>query len=110
MLEIWKEIKSYEGIYQISNFGKVKRLYKNGKIHILKPRINHKGYARVALCSRSRKEYCVHRLVGEAFIINPYNKPQINHIDGNKLNNNVNNLEWVTPRENCLHRSYLYNK
>ena len=58
-MEFWKDIKSYEGYYQVSNLGNVKRIYKNGKIKILKPRINHKGYARVTLCrnKKDHKEY-----------------------------------------------------
>lgn len=109
-MEFWKDIKSYEGYYQVSNLGNVKRIYKNGKIKILKPRINHKGYARVTLCrnKKDHKEYCVHRLVGETFIKNTFNKSQINHINGNKTDNKIQNLEWVTPKENCVHRSLLY--
>lgn len=109
MLEIWKPINEYFGIYEISNLGNVKRYYKNGKTKILQPRLNHKGYERVCLCNKNtRKEFCVHRLVGEAFIKNKYNKPQINHKNGIKTDNMMSNLEWVTPKENCLHRSILY--
>ena len=109
MDEIWKPIKGYTGFYEVSNFGKVRRIYKNGKTKILKPRINHRGYERVCLSRNyKRKEFCVHRLVGNAFIANELNKPQINHINGIKTDNNMNNLEWVTPQENCIHRSMLY--
>lgn len=109
MNEEWKDIEGYKGLYQISNLGKVKRFYKNGKIKILKPRLNHKGYERVSLCKNSNdhKEFCVHRLVGKTFIENPLGKPQINHINGNKLDNTIYNLEWVTPKENCIHRNKL---
>lgn len=109
MEEIWKPIEGYFGRYEISNFGNVKSVYNNGKTKILKPRINFKGYARVSLSSNyKRKEFCVHRLVGMAFIENKENKPQINHKNGIKLDNRLNNLEWVTAKENCIHRSILY--
>lgn len=109
MKETWKPIPEYNGVYEVSNLGKVRKRCKNGKIIILKPRLNYKGYGRVALINHyKRKEFCVHRLVAKCFIENKYHKPQVNHIDGNKTNNNVNNLEWVTAKENCIHRSKLY--
>lgn len=109
MIEVWKDIKGYERLYSVSNYGHVRKTFKNGKNIILKPRINYKGYERVSLSKHYfRKEFCVHRLVAECFIENKHNKPQVNHIDGNKLNNIVNNLEWVTAKENCIHRSMLY--
>jgi hypothetical protein len=83
--------------YYISNYGDVKNA-KTGKI--LKPMLNHKGYYRVEL---SGKLYFIHRLVASAFINNKENKPQVNHIDGNKINNMVNNLEWCTNIENQRH-------
>lgn len=103
MTEIWKDIKGYEGIYQVSSRGKVRSL-KNNKARILRPRINNKGYNVACLCKEGKVEYkLVHRLVAEGFINNFENKPYVNHIDGDKLNNNVNNLEWVTPSENTKH-------
>lgn len=99
MKEIWKDIKGYEGLYQVSNFGRVKR---NGRI--LKVRVKRKGYLGVVLYNNSEpKHYTIHRLVAEAFIPNPENKPQVNHIDEDKTNNTVANLEWVTAKENANH-------
>lgn len=106
--EIWKDIEGYEGLYQVSNFGKVKSLnYKRqNKVKILKPSQTGKGafkgqgYLSLHL---KNKQFKVHRLVAEAFIPNKENKPQINHKDGNKLNNNSNNLEWCTNSENQKH-------
>ena len=94
--EIWVDILNYEGLYQISNLGRVKN-FKTNKI--LKQSIA-KGYNRIRIKS---KNYLVHRLIAQAFIPNPYNKPQINHIDSNRLNNDINNLEWCTPKENIIH-------
>ena len=115
---IFKDILGYEGIYQISNTGVVKRLTHTGKSyqgksylkeHILKQEIvkrNHTSYARVSLSKEGKvTRYSVHRLVGLHFIDNPENKPQINHIDNNGLNNNYTNLEWTTHSENMIHAS-----
>lgn len=101
MKEIFKDIKDYDGLYQISNCGRVKSLKRN---IILKPSANNKGYLHVILYKNGNSKIGrIHRLVAENFIPNPGNKPQINHIDGHKSNNNVNNLEWVTNSENQKH-------
>lgn len=101
-MEIFKDITKFENKYQISNTGKV-RNKKTGLI--LKPFYNKKGYQYVKLSINKYKsaKWYIHRLVGFHFIENPYNKPQINHIDGNPSNNNMNNLEWVTNEENQKH-------
>lgn len=114
-MEEWRDIKGYEGLYQVSNFGRVKALdrvihtlrhnkYYDRVIpeHIMSNTLNNKGYFKVALTNGSgtKKNISVHRLVAEAFIPNTYNKPCINHKDENKTNNKVENLEWCTVWEN----------
>lgn len=112
--EIWKDVVGYEGLYQVSNFGRVKSvgffvkgtLFKRDRI--LKPHKNSHGYLQVDLrVNCIRKRYSVHRLVGFSFIPNPDNKPFINHWDANPENNHVSNLEWCTRSENSKH-PYLH--
>lgn len=101
MEEILKDVKDYEGFYQVSNFGRVKRVTTD---RILKSNMTSKGYLLVKLCKNSIKSNKrIHRLVAEAFIPNSENKPYINHIDEDKTNNHVSNLEWVTAKENSNH-------
>ena len=103
MQELFKDIKGYEGLYQISNLGDVKTIYKYRPSRNLKPVIR-KGYYTVTLCKDGNiKIHSVHRLLAEAFIDNPDNLPVINHKDGNRLNNSINNLEWCTQKENIRH-------
>lgn len=99
--EKWIPIKNYEGLYEISNLGVVR----NAKtLNIVAPFKNHGGYLRVNLwANNSARKYSIHRLVAEAFIPNPEGKPQVNHIDENKTNNRVDNLEWCTNVENHNH-------
>lgn len=98
MEEIWKDIKDYEGLYQVSNLGRVKSLRYD---RIMKLRTDYRGYLDVLISVKSKtKRYKVHRLVAEAFIPNPNNLPQVNHIDENKQNNNLTNLEWCTNEYN----------
>ena len=98
--EIWEDIKGYEGYYQISETGKVLSVRNS---FILSPTTSN-GYKEVVLSVNHIKGYkLIHRLVAEAFIPNVDNKPEVNHIDGDKLNNNINNLEWVTRVENAKH-------
>ena len=112
MKEIWEDIKGYEGLYQVSNLGRIKSLKYWSNVHnkyynreiILKQKENRYGYLFVGLYKEhKRKECLIHRLVSEAFIPNLENKKEINHKDGNKKNNCVNNLIWCTRSENMLH-------
>lgn len=118
MKEIWKSIKGYDGVYEVSNFGRVRGLdrYVNygysdvlHKGQILKSRCHKNGYYAITLNNNGRKLKYIHRLVAEAFIPNPNNKKTVNHIDGNKANNCVTNLEWATQSENNLHAVYSLN-
>lgn len=107
-METWKNIKGYEGLYQVSNMGRVKSLERKGRKseRILKQAVTHDGYLRVGLYAGGKqKTLKVHRLVCEAFHENPDNKPEVNHIDEDKTNNNAANLEWCTRRENVNHGS-----
>lgn len=103
MQELFRNIEGYEGLYQVSNLGRVRsfKVYKGGKVLTL---VQRKGYITVTLCKNGKsKIYSVHRLVAEAFIPNPDSMREVNHIDGNKLNNDVSNLEWCTHLENMRH-------
>lgn len=104
MNEVWKDIKGFEGIYQISNYGRIKsfKQYKEGKI--LKLTNKNKDYFRIVLQAKNkqRKSISIHRLVAEHFIPNPQNFTYVNYIDGNKQNNNALNLEWCTASYNVL--------
>lgn len=100
--EIWRPVKGYEGLYEVSNKGRVRSLH-GGRIRILKPNPNKKGYMRINLFkggNGKHKMYEVHRLVAIAFLPNPFNLPCINHKDENTSNNCVENLEWCTKKYN----------
>jgi hypothetical protein len=102
--EIWKDINKFEGIYQVSNFGRVKsfKQFKDGLI--LSNKNSNGGYLSLILSCKTHKLHTrIHRLVAQAFIPNPENKPEVNHRDGNKQNNHVDNLEWTTRAENSRH-------
>ena len=111
MKEVWKDIKGYEGLYQISNLGRVKsiaRMMKNRKCEeIIKvPSLTNRGYYRLPLCKMGKIKYFhIHRLVAEAFIPNNEKKPTVDHINRDKLNNCVNNLRWATYKEQRSNRS-----
>ena len=127
-MEIWKDVKGYEEIYQVSNLGNIRSLeritifesenqhkkYKANrhiKCKMKKPTVNKCGYYQTVLNKNGKKRnVLVHRLVAEAFLPNLYNKPTINHIDGNKLNNRLDNLEWATYPEQQLHVNHILGK
>ena len=97
--EKWEIINSFPN-YMISTYGRIKSIKTN---KLLKPYISKRGYAYIGLTKDKKAYNCqIHRLVAQTFIENPLNKPCVNHIDYNKINNNVDNLEWVTHTENCL--------
>lgn len=109
LTEIWRDIKGYEGLYQISNLGRVKSMH-GRRPRILKPGMMGTGYREgtgylfVILCKNGvPKKRKVHRLVATAFIPNTCHEPQVNHKDGNKLNNRVDNLEWCSATHNICH-------
>lgn len=115
MIQEWRSIKGYEGLYEVSNFGLVRSLdrevdgSRNGGVRkikgvILKPGVKADGYLQVHLSKGNEKgHYYVHRLVIEAFSSNPNGLPQVNHIDEDKTNNHIDNLEWVSSKENINH-------
>ena len=102
MTELWKDVAGYEGVYQVSDLGRVR----NAKGHVLKGQIVNSGYFVVHLQSggkATRRIHTVHRLVASAFVDNPYQKPEVNHKNGVKTENNAGNLEWSTRLENVRH-------
>ena len=112
MNEEWRPIEGYEGLYEISSYGKVRSLdrydnrncFRKGKV--LSPVKNKDGYLQVNLCCNGKyKMFLVHRLVAQAFILNPDNLPEINHKDENPGNNNVDNLEWCNRKYNINYGS-----
>lgn len=120
MKEIWESVKNYEGLYEVSNMGRVKSLSRSVKCHNGQTRTfnekiltlhqskitdRHKNptYHVELWKNNTREVFRIHRLVASTFISNPENKPQINHIDGDRKNNRVDNLEWCTNSENMLH-------
>lgn len=108
--EVWKEIEGYEGLYMVSNYGRVKSLKyrRTSSSNILKGQVNcRNGYRYVMLYNPKPKAKRVHILVAKAFIENPLQKEYVNHRDADKVNNHVTNLEWITNRENITHRNKI---
>lgn len=105
MQEIWKDVKGYEGLYQVSNYGRLKSFKVDSKGKILKLTNQYGDYFAVVLQGKGvpRRSARMHRLVAEAFLPNPDNLPEVNHIDGDKQNNKVDNLEWISHSKNIIH-------
>ena len=102
-MEIWKAIEGTKGFIEVSSEGRVRSLL-SGEPRIIKTSTDQKGYHRIRVTiEREKMGFKLHREVAKAFIPNPNNKPQVNHKDGNKNNNSVSNLEWVTNKENAHH-------
>lgn len=106
MTELWKDVQGYEGLYKVSNLGNVYSCKRNKLLKKYFPDLGlgATGYNLVGLYKDGKqKMFVVHRLVAQAFIDNPLNLPVVNHKDGNKRNNTVENLEWCTQKENVAH-------
>lgn len=106
MKEIWANVHGYDGRYQVSTWGRIR-----GVRGILNPYQNEKGYYKIDLTKNGERfKHRLNRLVAETFIPNYAGYPEVNHIDGNKENNSVTNLEWVSPRRNREHEQEYYSK
>lgn len=115
--EKWVDVVGYEGAYEVSSLGRIRTVERKAKVahgfrtvpaKILKPRPHHGGYYCVTFCVGHKRKYqTFHRAVAEAFIPNPSGLPEINHINGDKKDNRVENLEWCTRRQNAAHASII---
>lgn len=107
-IEIWKPVVGFEGYYMVSNLGRIKSLHKRYEGLILKPYDEGHGYRMVDLCKNGIEKKCrVHRLVAMAFIPNPLNKREVDHINFIRHDNRVCNLRWATSKENQNHKQYI---
>lgn len=102
--EVWRPVPSFEEYYSISNFGKIKSHHKRNKDCLIAPRLDRGGYLSVRLSKQGKTHTrFLHRLLAEAFIPNPKGYPYVNHRNGNKPQNDLRNLEWVTHAQNIQH-------
>lgn len=105
MSEEWRNVPGLEWLYQVSNYGRFAKI-KHGKRCLLKPTLSCDGYYRVTFIKNGRqKMVLLHRVIAEVFVPKYGPSEDVNHIDGDKTNNNVDNLEWCTKRKNCIHRT-----
>ena len=106
MPELWLPVREYEGLYEVSDHGRVR-----GPKGDVKPKPTNSGYHRTEFWRKGqRRRPSLHRVVAQTFVANPDEKPQVNHLDGNKLNNKASNLEWCTASENMIHAVMLHNR
>jgi hypothetical protein len=107
-MEVFKAIKGYEGIYEISSFGRVKRIQKGkgtNNSKYLKPNLGNNGYLSILLRNKGNdKKFTIHRLIAVHFLPNPHNLPVVDHIDRNRTNNNLTNLRWASLTENAANK------
>ncbi len=110
--EVWKPVTGYQGLYEVSNLGRIKSFHKNKEGNILSlNKTNGNGYLISTLCKNSKKKnYYNHRLVASEFVKRPKGNHFVNHIDANITNNEHSNLEWVTSKQNIQHAIKLGNK
>ena len=106
---MWKPIVGYEGLYEVSDQGEVRRILKSGKTRLMKPYGGSKYYTLCLSNKCAKKTVNVHQLVANAFLEKPKDAEEINHKDGNKKNNKVENLEWVTQQQNLIHAMQVLN-
>lgn len=108
--EVWKDIKGYEGLYKISNLGRIKSMYRRGGGGILKPNLAKNGYYTIGLRLKNKgiKRFLIHRLLALHFIDNPNNLPMVDHINRKRNDNRLENLHWVSVKENCLNSNRVY--
>lgn len=105
-MEEWKDVLGYEGLYQVSDEGRIRSICRQGNAlpGIRKPSLDKDGYLQIGLYDNGEcRKWKVHRLVATTFIPNPFSKPQVNHINGIKTDNRVENLEWVSDKDNKAH-------
>lgn len=107
---MWKDVKGYEGLYQVSDDGRIRRIYDTKPPKVLKGRMGNQ-YPTVSLSKGCKKKsFNVHRLVAEAYLYKPEDATEVNHIDGDKWNNKIENLEWVTQEQNIYHAVHVLDK